>query len=98
MRETAEDIDMNAQNPAGCCGDRRIDLIPIDRDKWGRCPLCMALAAGGAILGWSFTLSFWLLVSDQRITLGIAGAALGFTVVLALHVIAHRVRNARRRS
>jgi hypothetical protein len=89
-------MDMNPQDPVGCCGGRRVDLIPIDRDKWGRCPLCIALAGAGAVMGWSFTLSFWLLYSDPRITLGLAGVALCFTVVLALHVIAHLARNARR--
>jgi uncharacterized membrane protein len=89
---------MNQQNAAGCCGGRQASLIPIDRDKWGRCPLCIALAAAGAIMGWSFTLSFWLLFSDPRIVLGLAGVALCFTVVLALHVIAHLVRSARQNS
>jgi hypothetical protein len=89
---------MTPQNPFGCGGCHQVNLLPISREKWGRCPLCMALAASAAVLGWSFTLSFWLLYPDRRVALGLAGLAALFTVVLALHAVAHRIREAAHRA
>ena len=86
---------MNPHNSAGCGNCQQASLLPISREKWGRCPLCMSLAMAGTVTGWSFTLSFWLLYSDTRITTALAWLSLGFTLVLLLHVIAYGLRVAK---
>jgi hypothetical protein len=83
---------MSQNNSPGCSSCKRPSLVPLRKDKWGRCALCMALALAGAVTGWSFTLSFWLLCSNKRIVLGLACLSLCFTLVLLLHIIAYRRR------
>jgi len=83
---------MNEHASSGCGNCGQPSLLPLTKDKWGKCPLCIALALAGAVTGWSFTLSFGLLSPDKRIVLGSACVSLFFTVVLLLHAIAYRRR------
>ena len=89
---------MKASSFTGCRGCEQASLFPISRDKWGSCPLCIALAAGGAVIGWSFTLSFWLLYPDPLIKRVLVAVSLCFTAVLAVHVAAYRIRSAKQDS
>lgn len=86
---------MNPPNSSGCSNCHQASLLPISREKWGSCPFCMALAVAGSVMGWSFTLSFWLLYPDLRITTTLACLSLCFTLVLLLHVIAYGLRVAK---
>ena len=86
---------MDLHNSSGCTNCHQASLLPISREKWGSCPFCMALAVAGSVMGWSFTLSFWLLYPDPRITAALASLSLCFTLVLLLHVIAYGLRVAK---
>jgi hypothetical protein len=72
----------------GTCG--KDSLIPLRSAKWGRCSLCITLAVLGAVTGWSFSLSFWLVHPDPRVIMACVGTAACFTIVLVLHLIAYR--------
>jgi hypothetical protein len=89
---------MNPQNSSGCSNCHQASLLPISRENWGSCPFCMALAVAGSVMGWSFTLSFWLLYPDLRITAALACLAVCITLVLLLHVIAYGLRAAKQKT
>ena len=70
-------------------------IVPVDKQLWGACPFCMAIAAAGAIVGWSFTASYWLFQTDTRIVYGLLTVSLFFSAILAVHIIGYRRRAAR---
>jgi uncharacterized membrane protein YjfL (UPF0719 family) len=74
------------------CAERRLNLV--DSRKWGRCAFCVAVALGGAVMGWSFTLALSFTRVDTRILMVTAGTAGLFSLMLLLHVIAYVRRKA----
>ncbi len=83
---------MDEKRSSGCGHCGRSSILTLKPEKWGKCVFCVALALAGAVAGWSFTFSFWLLYHAPRITLGLASLSVCFTVVLLLHLIAYALR------
>jgi hypothetical protein len=87
---------MHAHNPLGCGHCQQARLLPLHREDWGGCAFCMVLSMTGTVIGWSFSLSFWLFYPDVRLVMGLVGVSLCFTVVLLLHLIAYALRAKKR--
>lgn len=81
---------MTGAGSTGCKGCEQASLLAIGRGGWGGCPVCMAIAGAGVVIGWSFTLSFWMLYPDPSIPPILAAISLGFSALLAAHVAAYR--------
>ena len=83
---------MNEQGSRGCGSCKGMTVIPIRRDKWGKCAFCIAVAIVGTVIGWSFTLSFVLLYPHKQVVTSLALVSFCFTMLLVGHVVAYRRR------
>jgi hypothetical protein len=87
---------MRVNHTADCGNCAKAALLPIRREQWGGCALCVGLALASTVIGWSFTLSFWLLSpAGTQVVLALTAVSLCCTVVLLLHGVAYGLRAAK---
>ena len=72
----------------GCnnCGAK--SLVPLGKQKLGKCRSCILLSAVGSILGWAIFAANHRMFPSQRLNWIFAVFATGFSILLISHAVA----------